>query len=181
MCSNVALPQLQREQFETADIVFRYVADAEGFRVPAEEPRSTTRHSTNVGCDLVVSEFSDRYLMSFENVCDFMVGLDGQYVECQAYDGVGVEWIRSILYGMVMGFSLHLRSKGNLHASAFVTSAGAVGLMAAPGTGKSTLAASFGARGFPLLTDAILAVDDFDGRMIATPAFPSASLTAPAS
>ena len=71
-------------------------------------------------------------------------------------------------------FTALLQQRGlfTLHASAVATEAGAVVLLGTSGSGKSSLAAALGERGFPLLTDDVTGVAlDTDQRPVALPAF----------
>ena len=177
LCSNFALPQMRPESFNEADIAFRFVTESSRFDFSIDDVISETRHETNVGGDLICFTFKDHILLRFEGRCDYLVKRTGRAVECYANPSVGPEWIRSIYYGMVLAFCLHLMGKGNLHASAFVTDSGVIGLMAAAGSGKSTLSATFGARGFPLLTDDVLAIDESAGGFIVNSGLPHVSLS----
>ena len=67
------------------------------------------------------------------------------------------------LVGMVLSFALRLRGDFSLHASGIETDGGAVALIGPHGAGKSTLAAAFGRRGLPVLTDDILRLTFADG------------------
>lgn len=176
LCSNFALPQMRPDSFTETDMAFRLVGDSDRFEFSEGDVVFETRHETNVGGDLVVLAFADHFLLRFEGRCDYLVNRTGRGVTCYASANVGPEWVRSIYYGMVLAFCLHLMGKGNLHSSAFVTESGVIGLMAAAGSGKSTLSASFGARGFPLLTDDVLAIDETNGRFVANSGLPQVSL-----
>ena len=71
-------------------------------------------------------------------------------------------------------FTALLQQRGllTLHAAAVATGAGAVLLLGTSGSGKSSLAAALGERGFPLLADDVTAVVlDTDQRPVALPAF----------
>jgi hypothetical protein len=58
-----------------------------------------------------------------------------------------------------------------LHGSAFVTPRGAVAVLGAPGAGKSTLAASFGLNGAPVIADDALFLERDGERILAVPAY----------
>lgn len=62
------------------------------------------------------------------------------------------------LLGPVMGFVLRLRGTVCLHASAVAIGDRAIALVGLPGAGKSTAAAAFACRGFPVLSDDIVAL-----------------------
>ena len=81
--------------------------------------------------------------------------------------------LRLFLLGPVFAALLHQRGNLVLHASAAAVQGQAIAFLGAPGGGKSTTAAAFVARGYPLVTDDILAIS-FDGDHMPTtrPAFP---------
>jgi hypothetical protein len=63
-----------------------------------------------------------------------------------------------------------------LHASAVVTPAGIAAFAGESGMGKSTLATSFAANGYPLVTDDCLGVEFDDEELFGTPGYPSSRL-----
>jgi hypothetical protein len=77
-----------------------------------------------------------------------------------------------------MSFVLHVRGVTNLHGGGFVTGAGAVALLAGPGTGKSTLTAHIAASGYPFLTDDIFVIQNRENEYAVPPGFPYLSLAA---
>ena len=64
------------------------------------------------------------------------------------------------LLGPVMGFLLRLRGMTSLHASAVAVDSRAIALVGPPGAGKSTTAASFARRGYPVVSDDIVPLVD---------------------
>ncbi len=81
--------------------------------------------------------------------------------------------VRTFLLGSVLAACLQQRGMLTLHASAVATPTGAVLFAGASGHGKSTLAAAFVERGYPLVADDVTAVVlGTDGRPTALPAFP---------
>jgi len=89
-----------------------------------------------------------------------------------------VQWVQSTLYGVVLSYALYLIGMGNLHASAVVLPGGAVGFLAEPESGKSTVAATFAKHGYPFLTDDVLALKEVPQGYLAYPGFPFVSLSA---
>lgn len=92
--------------------------------------------------------------------------------------GAEEKGFRFLASGMGLGLALHQRGFLPLHASAVAIDGGAVGFMGYKGMGKSTTAAALHARGYPVVTDDMLAVTfDADGdRIGAAPAFPHLKL-----
>ena len=64
------------------------------------------------------------------------------------------------LLGPVMGFLLRLRGIICLHASGIEVDGQVLAFMGPPGAGKSTTAAAFARRGYPVLTDDITALEE---------------------
>ncbi len=83
--------------------------------------------------------------------------------------------VRSLLFGSAFGALLHQRSILALHASAILTSKGAVVFAGPSGSGKSTLAAAFHCRSFPVLADEISGITT-TGELTLWPAYPSLML-----
>jgi len=72
-----------------------------------------------------------------------------------------------------MGVVLHQRGILPLHANVMVLGQGAAAFMGASGAGKSTMAAWFHDRGYPVLSDDVCAVTSAeDGRVLAQPGIP---------
>lgn len=76
------------------------------------------------------------------------------------------------LLGPVLAFVLRLRGITCLHASAFSVDGHAVALVGPSGVGKSTTAAAFAGRGFAVLSDDMLALEDQHDNFIAHPGYP---------
>jgi hypothetical protein len=79
--------------------------------------------------------------------------------------------------GPVLSYRLERLGIPALHASAVRTdSGGAVGFLADPGVGKSSLAAALVRAGALLLTDDVLPVEEADGTFLARPGYPQMRL-----
>jgi hypothetical protein len=76
------------------------------------------------------------------------------------------------LLGPVMGFVLRLHGTTCLHASAVAIDERAVALVGLPGAGKSTTAAAFAERGWPVLSDDIVALQDGGNEFLVQPGYP---------
>jgi hypothetical protein len=76
------------------------------------------------------------------------------------------------LLGPVLSYWLERLGIPVLHAAAVRTDAGAAGLLAPSGGGKSSLAAALLQAGAPLLTDDILPVEESGGTFLARPGLP---------
>ena len=104
-----------------------------------------------------VSQYTigDTHLLRFEGRADFAFAADGSMIECWAEPGFQA-WARVTLGGLALSFALFLKGVGSLHAAAVTVGNGAIGLVAVPGTGKSTLATSLAIAGHRLLSDDVL-------------------------
>jgi len=76
------------------------------------------------------------------------------------------------LLGTTFATWLELRGVPALHASAVVVGDRAAAFLAAPGSGKSSLATAFMQEGHPLLTDDVLAVGREGGSYVGHPGYP---------
>jgi hypothetical protein len=76
------------------------------------------------------------------------------------------------LLGPVMGFVLLLRGLVCLHGSAIVLDDEAVALIGPAGSGKSTTAAAFAARGIGVLAEDVVTLDDRGDSFLVRPAYP---------
>lgn len=76
------------------------------------------------------------------------------------------------LLGPVLALVLRLRGLTALHASAFSIDGRVVALVGPSGAGKSTTAAAFASRGFPVLTDDVLVLEEQHDNVIAHPGYP---------
>ena len=99
---------------------------------------------------------------------------DGRRIWYDPESGVSGESAMSTMLPMCLGVVMHQRNILTLHASAVRIGDVAVGIVAHKGTGKSTTCANLHARGYPVVTDDILALEPRDeSGFWAIPAFPT--------
>lgn len=177
VCSNASLPQLAHASFSTRDLLLRVVLPGESGPPFPAGARLRVRFPTNAGCDLLVYDAGDAHILRWDGKCDFFIDPDGAEVVIAPRPGINPEWVRSLLYGMVLAYVLHMRGVPNLHGSAVATPGGAIAFLAESGTGKSTLAARFAHAGFPLMTDDVLALQTRADGFVAQAGFPWISLS----
>jgi hypothetical protein len=96
-------------------------------------------------------------LFRFENLANYLVS-NGTEILIEPHPLANEADIRFYALGLCMSLILHQREFLVLHASAIQVPGGCIAFMAPSGYGKSTLAAAFYQRGFPVLTDDICAV-----------------------
>ena len=93
------------------------------------------------------------YLLRFTDLADYVIRIEEREIYCYPNPDTPLETIRHLLLDQVIPLVLSSQGKLVLHASAVATPEGAIAFIGSTGRGKSTLAASFTKRGFPLLTD----------------------------
>jgi hypothetical protein len=107
-----------------------------------------------------------RYLR-WAGLFEFLVSSDARRIEYLRLGTATPESFKAYLLGQVLSFSLLSRGYEPLHATAVVIDGHAIAFLGDCGYGKSTLGAAFVARGFPMLTDDMLALEPRDGRWLA--------------
>jgi hypothetical protein len=120
---------------------------------------------------LAFAKLATGYLLRFPAFADFVVATDGRAVCCYPRADTPIETVRHLLLNQVIPIVLSHLGKVVLHASACATPQGAMAFMGRTGAGKSTLAASFGLRGFCVLTDDCLLIEEQDGAMMGVPSY----------
>jgi hypothetical protein len=101
--------------------------------------------------------------LRWSRLFEFLVAPDGHTIEYRPLEQATRHALTTYLLGQVLSFSLLSFGYEPLHATAVVVDGSAVAFLGDCGDGKSTLGAAFVARGFPLLTDDVLALKS-DGR-----------------
>jgi hypothetical protein len=115
------------------------------------------------------------YRFSYADNTEFVVDNRGREIWTTWQEPLTLEDTATYLLGPVMGFVLLLRGLVCLHASAIVVDNAAIALVGPAGAGKSTTAAALSARGFSVLAEDVVTLDDRDdrdGRFFVRPAYP---------
>jgi len=116
------------------------------------------------------------FLMRYAGMADFAVNLRGSEITLlHAGPASSRETLGRLLLDQALPMVLGLRGIPTLHASTVITSRGACCFLGPAGAGKSTLAASFAAAGYPALSDDCLAIKEERG-FFAIPAYPGLRL-----
>jgi hypothetical protein len=111
-----------------------------------------------------VREGNRLYLwIRFRGGIEFLVDRAGTEVWGQWPESVGYDEAVSYLIGPILGTVLRLRGATVLHACAINVNGRAIAVLGDAGAGKSSLAATFAQRGYPILTDDLVALDDQNG------------------
>jgi hypothetical protein len=107
---------------------------------------------------------------------EFLIDNAGSEVWSRWPGPLTIEDAATYLLGPVLGFVLLLRGVVCLHASAVVVDSEAMALVGPAGSGKSTTAAAFSSRGFGILAEDVVTLDDRDDRFLVRPSYPGIRL-----
>jgi hypothetical protein len=137
-------------------------------------PWYTSPHTTEDGqASLVVWERDGGWLdMLYADGAEFLVSESGTEIWVNWKPPYTLEDVSSYLMGAVMGLVLRLRGAVCLHGSAVAVDGGALAIVGPAGGGKSTTAAAFASRGYPVVSDDVLRVDERGGEFLAHPGYP---------
>ena len=161
--SNVSVPEVVPDDQETPEFTFELSPDP--WR-PLQPHRWLNHWYLEDGSKwLSFARIESGYLLRFPALADFTVSLDGQSICCHLRNECPPETMRHLLLNQVIPITLSQLGKLVLHASACATPRGVMAFMGTTGMGKSTLAASFGLQGFPILTDDCLLVEKHDDKI----------------
>ena len=147
--------------------------------VPTEPPwySSTERTPSGESVLLVWKLDSDRfYRFRYADGTEFLLDSDGGELWATWPENMTLEDTATYLLGPILGCLLRLRGVTCLHASAVLIEGRAVALVGPAGSGKSSTAAALAAKGFPVLSDDIVALDQRDSRLWAQPGYPRLNL-----
>ena len=103
---------------------------------------------------------------------EFLVDLSGSEIWARWPDTLTLEDTTTYLLGPIMGFVMLLRGVVCLHASAVVIGDEAIALLGPAGSGKSTTAAAFADRGYSILAEDVVTLDDCSDHFLVRPAYP---------
>jgi hypothetical protein len=103
---------------------------------------------------------------------EFLVDNAGTEIWSCWQEPLTIEDAATYLLGPVLGFVLLLRGVVCLHASAVVVGSEAIALIGPAGSGKSTTAAAFSSRGFTILADDVVTLDDRSDQFLVRPSYP---------
>ncbi len=168
--SNIALPELPPGSGSGSRCSF-HLAPARAQQPTASPPYHQWVFPNGEGWLALARQGTD-YLLRFPNIGDFLISEDGTKIRCCPQPGTPLNTLRHLFLDQVVPLLLSKQGHLVLHASAVVTPQGALGFVGASGQGKSTLALSFAKRGFPVLADDCLLLEEKGGELIAVPSYP---------
>jgi len=116
------------------------------------------------------------FRFAYTDGVQFVVESDGGSIRAHWPEDSSLEDAAEYLLGPVLGFVLRMRRVVCLHASAIAAGDGCFAVLVPGGHGKSTTAAACALRGYPVVTEDVLALQCRDDQFWATPAYPRVRL-----
>lgn len=120
------------------------------------------------------------YRFCYADDTEFVIDQKGTEIWAKWCEPLTIEDTATYLLGPVMGFVLLLRGLVCLHASAIAIDDKAIAFLGPAGSGKSTTAAAFANRGFSVLAEDVVTLDDRRDHFLVRPAYPCIRLWPPA-
>src|SRR5215208_2650145 len=112
------------------------------------------------------------YRFSYADRTEFLIDQAGTEIWAQWPEPLTLEDATTYLLGPIMGFVMLLRGIVCLHASAIAVGEEAIALVGPAGSGKSTTAAAFSDRGYSILAEDVVTLDDRVDHFLVRPAYP---------
>ena len=112
------------------------------------------------------------YRFCYADRTEFLINEAGTEVWARWSDPLTLEDTVTYLLGPVMGFVMLLRGIVCLHASAVAIGNEAIALVGPAGSGKSTTAAAFANRGYSILAEDVVTLDDRQDHFLVRPGYP---------
>jgi hypothetical protein len=178
---NVALPGLPLRPSKAPDILIRlkeWASFASGSPAPLEILYTSSDAAAGGQPNLRVGVLpGGEYIgLFYGDGARFAVERRGCEVWADWPEKYTLEDACTYLLGPVMGFVLRLRGITCLHASAVAIGDRALALAGFPGAGKSTTAAAFAQRGFPVIADDVVALTEDSDSFLVQPGYPRVNL-----
>ena len=121
----------------------------------------------------VFSVLEGKYFrFAYADQTEFLVDRGGTEVWAKWAEPLTIEDTATYLLGPVMGFVMLLRGIVCLHASAIAVGDKAIALLGPAGAGKSTTAAAFSGRGYNVLAEDVVTLDDRGRNFFVRPGYP---------
>jgi hypothetical protein len=117
-------------------------------------------------------EGESRYLLEYDGLLQFSISRDGNSIEYSLNRDNLDQFFQWTVLHLVLLFVLHLRSVPVYHAGGVSVDGKALLFFGHSGQGKSTLSASFGKAGYPVITDDVLVLEEDEQGFSALPSFP---------
>ena len=120
------------------------------------------------------------YRFHYADQTQFVVDQSGREVWAEWSSPLTLEDTAMYLLGPVLGFVMLLRGIVCLHASAIAIGNEAIALLGPAGSGKSTTAAALAERGYSVLAEDVVTLDDRRNHFLVRPGYPCIRLWPPA-
>ena len=167
--SSVILPELVPGDHGTPEFTFQLCDGPRDFLTPQLWLNHWYSYDGSIW--LSFAKINDGYLLRFPAYADFIVSRDGRNIICILRQNCPHETMRHLLLNQVIPIVLSQLGELVLHASACTTPQGVIAFIGMTGMGKSTLAASFGLKGFAVLTDDCLLVQERGDQVMSIPSY----------
>lgn len=112
------------------------------------------------------------YRFCYADQTEFVIDNAGTEVWAAWREPLTLEDTATYLLGPVMGFVMLLRGVVCLHASAVAIGDEAIAFLGPAGSGKSTTAAAFAERGYSVLAEDVVTLDDRGDQFLVRPGYP---------
>jgi hypothetical protein len=112
------------------------------------------------------------YRFRYADETEFVVDSAGTEIWAAWREPLTLEDTATYLLGPVMGFVMLLRGIVCLHASAVAIGNEAIAFLGPAGSGKSTTAAAFAERGYSVLAEDVVTLDDRGDQFLVRPGYP---------
>lgn len=112
------------------------------------------------------------YRFCYADETEFLVDKAGSEIWAEWHEPLTLADTATYLLGPVLGFVMLLRGVVCLHASAIAIRNEAIALLGPAGAGKSTTAAAFATRGYSVLAEDVVTLDDRGDHFLVRPGYP---------
>lgn len=116
------------------------------------------------------------YHLRFPELAHFHVSTLAKTIRCYPMPGIPLTTITHLFLDIVIPLVLSQKAGLVLHGSAVLISGQMIAFLGETGQGKSTIAASLGQQGFPVVTDDCLVVEEKGNQLLGIPLYPSLRL-----
>jgi hypothetical protein len=116
------------------------------------------------------------YHLRFPELAHFHVSTLAKAIRCYPVPGIPLTTITHLFLDIVIPLVLSQQASLVLHASGVLISGKMIAFLGETGQGKSTITAGLGQRGFPVVTDDCLVVEEKEGQFLGVPLYPSLRL-----
>jgi hypothetical protein len=173
--SNIFLPSLSVINGNTFDYIFQLGCSSSRNRIFGGD---WIHHWTfaNEEVWLSLGKEENEYYLKFPDIADFYFSPENKTIDCYGQPDISIETIRHLLLNVVMPLVLTYRGKYFLHVGAIDLKEIGVAFLGKSGFGKSTLTTSFGQKGFPIITDDCVVVEQDQDKFTLMPAPPQLRL-----